>query len=284
MNANDPDSVGLVQGPVLSVTPPANEPLPERMSVELTNRCSKGCAFCYNHSTHLGATLWQPAELETFIRDCAGHGVQAVSFGGGEPLEYDGVFTLIANLKRVLFRSLTTNGLLLSPDIVDRLAAAAPDKVHISIHYPHLSREVLRVRDQVARLEARGIRSGVNLLVEPERVPESKAAVATLADAGIGLDRIVLLPLRGASDPERQTSPRDILEAAGGKRFQSMTCLRACQKSPRFCAVSWDRTAAWCSYTSARARIETLDASGLRRALAGLGLTFCGAASREEFA
>jgi MoaA/NifB/PqqE/SkfB family radical SAM enzyme len=259
-------------------------PLPERMSVELTNRCSKGCHFCYNHSTRAGATLWQPAELEAFLRDCAACGVQAVSFGGGEPLEYDGLYLLLENLKGVLFRSLTTNGLGLTPEVEARLVAAAPDKMHVSIHYPHIAREVRRVRDQVVRLASLGIRSGVNMLVERERVADARRAVATLAEAGIGLDRIVLLPLRGAYDAERLTGPRDLLDAAGGQRFQSMTCLKACGKSPRFCAVSWDRTAAWCSYTSARAPIETLDAAGLRRALDGLGLTFCGTVPREEFA
>jgi molybdenum cofactor biosynthesis enzyme MoaA len=258
--------------------------LPERMSVELTNRCSKACAFCYSHSTRAGATVWQVGELESFIRDCAANGVRAVSFGGGEPLEYDGLFTLLENLEGVLFRSLTTNGLRLTPEVEDRLVAAAPNKVHISIHYPQISREVLRVRDQVARLATRGIRSGVNLLVERQRVAEAQKAVATLAEAGIGLDRIVLLPLRGTRDPQRQTTSRDVLAAAGGARFQSMTCLTACGKSPRFCAVSWDRMAAWCSYTSTRRRLETLDAAGLRRALDGLGLSFCGTIPREEFA
>jgi hypothetical protein len=58
----------------------------DRLSIEVTNRCAKACWFCYNHSQPDGATQWTPVELVSFIRDCAGHGVRAVSFGGGRRL------------------------------------------------------------------------------------------------------------------------------------------------------------------------------------------------------
>lgn len=256
--------------------------VPERISVELTNFCSKGCPFCYNVSNQSGETQWRSYELIAFIADCARHGVRAVSFGGGEPLEYSGVFDVIEALAGVVFRSLTTNGLPLTGEIEDRLVAASPDKVHISIHFPHLAREVQRVREQVVRLTERGVRCGVNLLVEKSRVADCKTAVQTLAQAGVGLDRIVFLPLRGPTAAGAPTAPGDILEVAGGSRFQSMTCLKACAKSARFCAISWDKRVAWCSYTPERRRLETLDAQGLSRALDGLGLVYCGAQPRRE--
>ena len=37
----------------------------ERLSVELTNRCGKGCAFCYNASRPAGETRWTPDEVVT---------------------------------------------------------------------------------------------------------------------------------------------------------------------------------------------------------------------------
>lgn len=83
----------------------------DRISIELTNRCSKGCAFCYNRSGPRGQTHWTPREVVAFVRDCVAHGIKAVSFGGGEPLEFDGVFDVLRALDGVAFRSLTTNGL-----------------------------------------------------------------------------------------------------------------------------------------------------------------------------
>ena len=93
----------------------------ERISIEVTNRCAKACWFCYNHSQPAGATSWSAAELVSFVRDCAAHGIKAVSFGGGEPLQYAGVFDVLTRLDGVLFRSMTTNGLLLKGETLDRL-------------------------------------------------------------------------------------------------------------------------------------------------------------------
>ncbi len=253
---------------------------PERLSIELTNYCTKGCPFCYNASTKEGATLWQQGELESFVKDCAANGTKAVSFGGGEPLEYDGLFDLLNNLKGTLFRSITTNGLLLTEETEQNLTETGIDKIHISIHFPHIEKEVTRVRDQVLSLEKKGIRSGVNLLVEKHRINDAHKATKTLVEAGIGFERIVYLPLKSVSDPAKLTTPKDLLQVTDGARFQSMTCLKACGKSPRFCAISWDKTAAWCSYTSERRKLETLDAQGLNKALDGLGLIYCGSNAR----
>jgi hypothetical protein len=76
------------------------------------------------------------------------------------------------------------------------------------------------------------------------------------------------------SRPEGAT--RWAVEEAGGRPFQSMSCLTACGRSPRFCSVGWDKTVAWCSYTATRAPLRDLTYEGLRAALAGLGLAFCG--------
>ena len=63
---------------------------------------------------------------------------------------------------------------------------------------------------------------------------------------------------------------------AGSPRFQSTTRLRACEPSPRFASLDWDKKIAWCSYTSTRAALSSLDHAGLSAALSGLGLTDCG--------
>jgi hypothetical protein len=245
----------------------------ERVSIELTQRCKKACWFCYSKSHPKGGTEFRPEEVTAFARDLAAHGVRAVSFGGGEPVEYDGIFDILYDLRGVLFRSLTTNGLPLRDDrVVAALAAAAPDKVHISIHFPDRESEVRRVISQVAMLETRGIRSGVNLLVARSCLTAAREAVRHLDAAGIGPDRRVLLPMRGQDTP----SAAEVARVAGGSAFQSMTCLTACGKSPRFCAVGWDKTVAWCSYTRERRPLDSLTHAGLTTALAKLGVTFCG--------
>src|SRR5215472_1207089 len=169
----------------------------DRISIELTNRCAKGCWFCYNASQPGGDTRWTPDELVSFVGDCAAHGIKAVSFGGGEPLQYDGVFTVLERLRGVLFRSLTSNGLLLHGDLLERLIRAAPDKVHLSIHFPERDAEVCRVIAQVQDLAGRGIRSGINLLVARSNQAAAARAGEAVRQAGIDNQRIVYLPMRG---------------------------------------------------------------------------------------
>jgi Radical SAM superfamily/4Fe-4S single cluster domain len=250
----------------------------ERISLELTNRCSKHCHFCYNESRSTGNTVWTPDEIASFILDCASAGTQAVSFGGGEPLEYRGLFDVLERLQGALFRSITTNGLHLSGDRLERLVAARPDKVHISIHFPEQAIEVMRVISQAKQLELLGIRSGVNLLVAASNITAAAHTAKMLHESGIGNDRIVYLPMRGMDTP----TPQQIAHVAGGKPFQSMTCLSACQKSSRFCAIAWDKQVAWCSYTSARRSLTALTAKALEEALQDLPLIFCGDKIRME--
>ena len=244
----------------------------ELVSVEVTNRCAKACDFCYNDSRPGGATRWTPDELVGFATDCAANGVKAMSFGGGEPLQYDGLFEVLERLRGVLFRSMTTNGLLLSNGTLDRLVAAAPDKVHVSIHYPDRDAEVSRVIAQVRELADRGVRSGVNFLVRRSGLDAARRAAEQVRDAGIGNDRIVYLPMRSKDTP----TPDEMGSVAGGPRFQSMSCLMACAKSARFCSVGWDKTVAWCSYTETRRPLGELTYRALDAALDGLGLAFCG--------
>ncbi|MBZ0233404.1 MAG: radical SAM protein, partial [Deltaproteobacteria bacterium] len=137
----------------------------ERLSIELSNRCRKACVFCYSSSAPDGATRWTAEDVVALVRDCARHGAKAVSFGGGEPLEApELLWPVLAALRGVVFRSFTTSGLDLDAAL-DDVVAAAPDKVHVSIHHPGARAEVERVIAQVTRLAHAGIASGVNLLV-----------------------------------------------------------------------------------------------------------------------
>ncbi|TWU12826.1 molybdenum cofactor biosynthesis protein A [Symmachiella macrocystis] len=243
----------------------------ERISIELTNKCSKGCSFCYNDSGPGGATLWQADEVVAFVKDCAGHGVKAVSFGGGEPLEFDGIFEILKRLDGVLFRSITTNGLLLDQGQLRPLVNASPDKVHVSLHFPQNRAEVARVVRHVQLLKENGIRTGANLLVAKSQLDAAKRAAESLTAVGLADEEIVYLPMRGFDTP----TPEEIASVAASPQFQSMTCLPECGASQRFCSVRWDKTVAWCSYTESRSILNELTYDGLCQAMHGIGLKPC---------
>lgn len=244
---------------------------PTRLSIELSTRCAKACAFCYSHSTPAGEDGFTPDEAVAFVGDCVNHGVELVSFGGGEPLQYDGLYDVLDALRGRVGRTFTTNGLDLDAQF-ERVVAAVPDKVHVSIHFPEVSAEVERVARQVRSLTEAGVPSGVNLLVDARKVTSAARARARLEDHGIRPDRIVFLPRRDRFTP----TPRELAAVAGTDRFRSMSCLLKCGLSQRFAAVAADRSAAWCSYTTERAVLGSLDYAGLVQALTGLGVTFCG--------
>ena len=243
----------------------------ERLSIELTNQCSKGCPFCYNGSKVGGETLWLPEEVIVFVQDCSKHGVKAVSFGGGEPLEYPRVFDVLERLQGVVFRSVTTNGLLLEGELFERLIVAQPDKVHVSLHFPHSNLELARVTRQVRSLEEAGIPSGVNLLVARSQLDAARRAASRLSLAGLSPQQIVYLPMRVRDTP----APSELGSVAATTKFQSMSCLTSCRRSIRFCSIGWDKSVAWCSYTTSRRRLAELSYEGLCSAMSGLGLQPC---------
>lgn len=247
-----------------------------RISVEPSRKCSKGCSFCYNGSNVEGRDGWSADELVAFATDCAAHGVESLSIGGGEPLEYEGLWAVLERLRGVLARTLTSNGMLLEqePALFERLVRARPDKVHLSIHSPENPREVERSAALVLALDARGIHAGINLLVRKARLDEARVAFAQLLEKGFTPGHIVLLPARGEGGLDTP-SPREVAAVAGDTRFQAMSCLNGCAKSERFASIATDKTAAWCSYTRSRRPLRALTFDALAEALDGLELDPC---------
>lgn len=235
----------------------------ELLSIDLSNYCSKQCPFCYNHSRREGNTLWKPQEVIDFASDCIEHGVKAVSLGGGEPFEYNGVFEVIDALYPKCYLSVTSNGLPLeNKEIWEMLDKHKPDKIHLTIHQPDNEAEVLRVERQVQQIASIGIKPGVNLLVGADKIASVKSVYERLGKL-LNNDQIILVPQRFSNTP----TPKQLASVAGGKPFQSPSCLLKCQRPANFCSVSWDKKANSCSFAPNKVPLETLDYRGLMQAL-----------------
>ena len=235
----------------------------ELLSIDLSNYCSKQCSFCYNHSTREGNTLWKPQEVIDFASDCISHGVKAVSLGGGEPFEYDGVFEVIDALFPQCYLSVTSNGLPLENEqIWDTLIGHKPDKIHITIHQPDNEAEVNRVERQVQRIASIGIKPGLNLLVGADKVDAAKKVYERISKV-LDSEQIILVPQRFSNTP----TPKQLASVAGGKPFQSPSCLLKCQRPSNFCSVSWDKKVNSCSFAPNKEPLKSLDYNGLIEAL-----------------
>lgn len=236
----------------------------ELLSIDLSNYCSKQCSFCYNHSTRAGNTLWKPQEVIAFASDCIHNGgVKAVSLGGGEPFEYEGVFEIVDPLYPLCYLSVTTNGLPLeAPTVWHHLTQHKPDKIHVTIHQPENPQEVERVLNLVQRIARIGIKPGVNLLVGADNT-DNAATVYQQLSLLLTPKQIILVPQRYSNTP----TPKQLASVAGGKPFQSPSCLLECRPPQNFCSVSWDKKAAPCSFAPRKEPLPSLDFAGLEAAL-----------------
>ena len=243
----------------------------ELLSIDLSNYCSKQCSFCYNHSRREGNTVWEPSEVISFALDCINHGVKAVSLGGGEPFEYDGIFEVIEALYPHCYLSVTSNGLPLeNPTIWKKLEQCKPDKIHSTIHHPDDKKEVERVEAILPRIEDLGIKPGLNLLVGADLI-EDAANVFQRMMKLLESDQMILVPQRFSNTP----TPKQLASVAGGKPFQSPSCLLACKRPENFCSVSWDKKVCSCSFAPCKEPLETLDFKGLQRSLENIKWRSC---------
>lgn len=243
----------------------------EQISIDVSNYCRKGCPFCYNSSNQEGATSWKVDEIIAFAKSCIENGVKAISLGGGEPLDYDGIFDVIAALYPLCYVTLTTNGLPLDrAHIISALKLHKPDKIHISIHHVDDGTEVCRVLRQVELLNDLSIKPGVNLLVNDALIEKSKVVYMSLRHH-LSSDQIILIPQRFGHTP----SPKQLAEVSNGEPFQSPSCILGCSQPVKFASVSWDKKANWCSYAGGKQALPTLDYNGLVTALRAVHFEPC---------
>ncbi|WP_305156601.1 radical SAM protein [uncultured Muribaculum sp.] len=235
----------------------------ELLSIDLSNFCSKQCPFCYNHSNMKGNVLWKPKEIIALAKDCVNNGVKAVSLGGGEPFEYDGIFQIIDALQPIAYLSVTTNGLpLLDDDVRQALLEHRPDKIHITIHNPDNDNEVQRVFDQIKNLSETDITLGVNLLVASDKLEYCRDAYTNLRTI-LSQKQIILVPQRFDKTP----TPKQLAHVTDNEQFQAPSCILECRAPENFCAVSWDKKVNFCSYAGEKQPLKILTYQGIINAL-----------------
>ncbi len=211
----------------------------------------------------MGQTLWKPDEVISFAKSCVENGIEAVSLGGGEPFEYQGVFEIIAALQPLVYLSVTTNGLKLQDEkFFEKVTATPPDKIHITIHFPDNEKEVSRVIKTLEKLSKTDITPGVNLLVNSNKTDVCKQVYENLLTF-LTPKQIILIPQRFSDTP----TPKQLATIAGGKPFQSPSCLLKCAPPQDFCSVSWDKKVNFCSYAAGKQPLQTHDYQGLMSAL-----------------
>lgn len=243
----------------------------EILSIDLSNYCSKGCYFCYNHSNKLGITAWQPQEVIDFASDCIVNGIKAISLGGGEPFEYEGIFSIIKALYPKCYISITSNGIPLEKETIwENLKQNKPDKIHLTIHFPQDETEVSRILNRLNCIAHIGITPGVNLLVGADNITHCQNVYRQLLSQ-LNPQQIILVPQRFSNTP----SPKQLAFISDGNPFQSTSCLLQCQKPTNFVSISWDKKVNFCSYAEGKEPLIDLTYNGLSEALNRVNFHSC---------
>jgi uncharacterized radical SAM superfamily Fe-S cluster-containing enzyme len=99
--------------------------------IEITQRCSLGCAACYSRGTPLpDLTVEQAGRMMDFYLEAEGGAAEVLQISGGEPAEHPRVLDILRLAKSKGFRyvMLNTNGLRVAEDEVfaNQLAALSP--------------------------------------------------------------------------------------------------------------------------------------------------------------
>ena len=156
---------------------------PSQVIIDVTELCNLACTHCphpeFKKSEHYAGRTLDPALVAKAIGEVAGAGqgvVQQVRFTSeGEPLLHQSIFSMLADAvtRSGTLVSLTTNGVLLTADRIDRLLATGISFVDISID--------AFTPDTYARIRVRGdlsvTQANVERLIDRARASSSPTRV-----------------------------------------------------------------------------------------------------------
>lgn len=166
---------------------------PETVHLAITTRCNLLCPGCYALQPSAGPEL-TPAELCGLIDQWSQMRIFQLAVGGGEPLLYEGLFEVLSYARQQgMVPNLTTNGVLLTAEVVRRLEEAGVSKVNLSWNGPgHTPRQRSQVvRQALPLLLDSTLQVGVNLLVTSTMIPSLSDVLAQLQK--LGLRQVTLL-------------------------------------------------------------------------------------------
>jgi hypothetical protein len=171
---------------------------PRFLHIANTNACNKTCPFCYRPDA---PSTWTATGLLDLARWAAEWGVLELTFGGGEPLLFEGFDELLRAIweQTPLCPSFTTNGLLLTGAFLRRIAGRY-GQLQLSVYDDDDAASLERI-GLLTREEAR---FGLNVLATPRRLRSLELDALRWVERGA---RDVLLLSYKGDDPSLHLSP-----------------------------------------------------------------------------
>ena len=175
---------------------PLFAPVPELADISISNRCSKGCSFCYKDSTPNGKVMRVEEYCQVLDSLCsAEYGtVFQVAIGGGEPLEHPDFLRIVdETVKRGIVLNFTTNGLLLTKETLDAIKGKVGA---MAISASSLS-DLMRIRSAVDCAD--GLKVNIHYILSKESIMEATEMVKGAYNKLLkGINAVVFLTYKPA--------------------------------------------------------------------------------------
>ena len=105
--------------------------IPLYVVYDITTKCNLKCIHCYSTTNY---EELKKNDVKHVIDNLFRGGASIIDFGGGEPLLRDDIFDILSYSKSIgLYTSISTNGILLDEDCINRLKTLKIDHVCISL-------------------------------------------------------------------------------------------------------------------------------------------------------
>jgi heme d1 biosynthesis radical SAM protein NirJ len=205
--------VSAFMAEILRPTPlkPARKPAGPVVIWNLIRRCNLTCKHCYSFSgdTDFAGEL-ATDEVFAVMADLRAFGVPVLILSGGEPLLRPDIFAITARAKALgFFVALSTNGTLIDPSNIGRIAAAGYDYVGISLDGIGATHDAFRRKEgafaaslnAVRLCRAAGIKVGLRFTLTLDNARQLPDLLA-LADAE-GVEKFYLSHLNYAGRGDR---------------------------------------------------------------------------------
>jgi molybdenum cofactor biosynthesis enzyme MoaA len=191
--------------------------------LRVTRACNARCSFCLAPPDHITVSRDAIQRRLTWLRDA---GIRKVHLCGGEPTIRHDLPEIVEDASSMQLQSaLTTNGILLSPTLIQRLAKSATS-VKVSLHGPAAVHDRMMgidcfdaVTASVARLMESGVSTAIQTVVTRQQPDVHEWVIDYCLQHGVRKLRLIPFIPRGrgvhtAGEFQLDPAARDRLDAA----------------------------------------------------------------------
>lgn len=163
--------------------------------INITQKCNLSCAYCTEHDN---AGFHVPKEeVLKYINKCRELGVLHIDLIGGEPLLHPDLYFLLEYICRCgMTTGLTTNGILLNKDVLEKLISAGVGNIQISIDTIHdnqaTKKSLERLLDRIILIRQHDIWLRANIVICDETIDHVRQLASRLFELGAEVSFCVL--------------------------------------------------------------------------------------------